>query len=460
MAKIVLGQLEDGRRLEFLEETLRELHNVIVGTTGQRKTVFLVSVLSQYVRFPNVSVVNIDLGGDQAAFWTLKEAADDAKKPFYFLSLGPHDSCSWDYLRNTPAFAEDLTAATMGTSQGMRLEYGEGYGRSFWSRLSGADINKAFDQLTAKGIVLPSFNDLCEELRLIAARSGRRQQVSEAYLAAEQLRRYAVLTERRERELWLGKAIEEGAVVYFYLPTAHHGAAARAIASLAAWCTTVEASYRVEKGLPERRIVLAIDEFPQIAAGRSAVSSTLTLARKWNIVMYLVLQDMEQARTADGDLKDILRSQCQQIIFTAESEEEQNYLRLRSQDVLRTLDSQSFRKLSATTSVREYWEPGLTRNEIMELNGVAMKAFGVFKLGDKHRDPIPFTILPAISKTDHTELKNKPLPPLVNVSPTATIGGNSVSQLPTDSADRRKRADALTALLQAIQQEETWKMGR
>jgi len=459
MPMMNIGKLDRTRFLQFSDEQLAEKHFAICGRIGQRKTLCLVSILQQYIKLPGHAVIWIDLGGDQAAHWILRNAAYDAGKPFYLFSLGAHDCASWDPLLNTPAFSEDLTVAANGLAQGLRLEMGEGYGRTFWSRLSGAELNQAFDNLRAAGIELPSFEQLTLELRRLAETSRSRQHVSEAYLAADQILRYQALRERRTQELYLGRAIEESAVVVFYLPTAHHGGAARAVGSLAGWCTSVDAAYRYEHGLDKRTIHLAIDEFPQIASGRSAMSSALTLARKWGIQMYLVYQDGGQLNTADGDLTSIIRSQCQQILFTLESEEEQNALRYESKDVLRTLNSTSLNPLAATKQVREFWEPGLTRNEILDVSGVAMKAFGVFKLGDKHRDPIPFTVIPPTSKQEHEKLKRKPLPTLPADKPVADTPTPAPPARTKQDTGQAKRVAGLVALVAKIQAEEAWTMG-
>src|SRR5690606_10054727 len=138
--------------------------------------------------------------------------------------------------------------ASTGIARGLNLLYGEGYGKSFWSRLNQAVLHQAMDNLRARGIVLPTFYYVTMELRRMNRQSRASQHVSEAYLAAEQLLRYAVLTEKRSQQISLSQAIEEGACVMFYLPTALHSAASTAIASLAAWCVFVEASMRFDEG--------------------------------------------------------------------------------------------------------------------------------------------------------------------------------------------------------------------
>lgn len=459
MSKINFGTLLDGMPLAFDVDQLAEKHFAIVGRIGQRKTLLLVSLLVQYIALLRHTVVYIDLGGDQAAYWIMREAAQAAGKPFYLVSLGAYDGCSWDPIRNTPPFLHQPQVAAAGISQGLRLEHGEGYGRTFWSRLSTSDINRALDSLTSAGAQLPSFEQLASELKRQGEKS-KRQQVSEAYLAAEQLLRYSTLTEQRSQQLYLGQAIEESAVVYAYLPTAHFGGAARAVASLLGWCTTVEAADRVERGKEPCIVHLAIDEFPQVAAARSATDAILAMARKWGIQMYLVFQDMEQLKTADGDLGPIITSQCQRVIFTAETEREQQQLRFESEDMLRGYGGKSHRGLRTTTSEREVLEPRLTRNEILQCNGIAMQAFGVFKLGDEHRDPIRFNIMPPTSRETHSRLKRKPLPPLPSQGSMKPKTNTQAHSPRVVNDDVRKHRKAAAELLARIEAEERWRMKR
>jgi hypothetical protein len=222
----------------------------------------------------------------------------------------------------------------------------------------------------------------------------------------------------------------------FYLPTALHSAAATAIASLAAWCVFVEASMRCDEGKTPRITHLAIDEFAQIASGRSSFSSLLAMARKWGLQNYLCYQNDQQLITSDGDLTPIIRGLCQRIVFTCDSEDEITELRYQSLDVRRPDIGETRHGLSITNSVREVLDPGLTRNEIIELSAQKQKAYAVLKLGDKHRDPIPFTVIPPTkSKAEHEELKRRPF----NDLPFPSGESEPVAVPPTPAVVNKKR---------------------
>jgi|GEM_PF-3759418 len=456
---IRFGQTETGV-LDIPIDVLREKHWAIRGPVGQRKTLFLLSALQQYISLPNNPVIFVDLGGDQVAYWLLKQAADKAGRPFYFFSLDEqHDSCSWDPIRGTPAYATDVTVAASGVASGLSLLHGEGYGRKFWGRLNQNTINEAFDALAMPAAQLPSFQQLVEELKRLARKARTSQNVSEAFLAADQLLRYSSLTQTKETVLNLGGAIEDSAVVVFHIPTALRGEASRAVASLLVWSVMVQAAHRSEQGLDPRYIQLAIDEYPTIAAAGGTVDSTLTLARKWNLHAWLIYQDDSQLITSDGDLRPIIRSQCQRVLFSCESADEVDELRQRSLDVLRSDTSRSLRGLSQSTSVREILEPRLTRNEIMQLSGIALKAYAVLRLSDQHRDPIPFTILPPTqSPAEHAKLKNKPLPKPAAADRQCTISQPARTPIPKPDMATQDRISQLAELGQQLRQEESWQL--
>ncbi|MAT67962.1 MAG: hypothetical protein CMJ58_00380 [Planctomycetaceae bacterium] len=453
--KIVLGETDRGPLALPLSMT-REKQWAVFGSVGQRKSLFLASLLLQFLRLPQDVVVMIDLGGDQAVFWLLREAAQAAGKPFYFLSLDEtHDSCSWDPIHGCPAYRDDPMLASAGVAQGLSLIHGEGP-RKYWSRQNQSTVDEAFDNLRLAGLKLPSFAELAGELKRMGKDSGSAQYVSEAYLAAEPLLRFSALTKRHAVQLDLARAFEEGAVVYGYLPTARRSEASRAVASLLAYSVMVQAAHRTNLGLEPRYGHLGVEEYAQICAPKTNLDASLTLARKWGLHHYFVLQDASQLKTQDGDLGPIIRSQCQRVIFSCESEDEIDELRNRSLDVPQPHLSTSLRGLGASTSLREELEPGLTRNEIMQRSGVALDAYAVLKLGDKHRDPIPFRVIPpTASPEEHAKLKNRPLPQKPRRSAPCSAGDVGADDAHGAAADFRA---ALLDLEARIAAESAWEL--
>ena len=454
--EIVLGKLESGKPLSILLEEMREKHWAIVGPTGQRKTLFTIWLFLQYVALQRDSCIFVDLGGDVAALWLLEQAARDAGKMFYFFSLSEqHDSCSWDPIHGTPAFAKDTGLATSGITQGLKLVHQDAT-KAYWSKLNKSVVNEAFDGLRIGSSELPCFVELTAELKRMGKGTG--QYISEAYLAADQLMRFSALTGTNRVVLNLAQAIEEGAVIVFHLPTILHGDEARAVASLLVWAVMCETADRTNSGKSLRNVHLAIDEYAQVAQAKSNFDAGLTMSRKFGLHFYLLFQDFEQLKTSSGDLGPVVRSQCQRVVFSATSREEIDELRNRSLDITRDDISASLRGMGRTTSVREVEEPGLSRNSIMKRSGVALDAYAVLNLGDQHRDPIPFTIIPPTkSVAEHNQLKKKPLPSKQQAAPFETI--TTSNGHPTDSAIKERRAKLLD-LATRITAESAWELGK
>lgn len=420
--------------LAFPLEQLLEKHFLIQGATGQRKTLYLVSLLLQFFAFGHAIVV-IDLGGDRPALHLLRAACEKSKalgKHFHFFSIdNRHKSLYFDPLVTGSGFKSFIIGANA-IASGLQLVHSDGYGRTFWSRFNLADLNEAFDRLREHRITNPTFADIVRELKRIAKERRRSDQVSESVLAAEQLCRieHFGVAPTPKQQLSIADVISTGGIAYFWLPVAQFKAEARAIATLAAWCVMLELAERAEQNLAPCVTHLAIDEYAQIAAGKNSVESQLTLSRKWGLQMWPVFQSFEQMSTPDGNLWPVLRDNCQaRFHFNLESEEDQRQLMYASEDELKTISTPSTPDIVPTSTVRQFLAPKLERNKILEISGKAMWTFGVFKLGDQHRDPIPFEIIPPTKSVEHhAELKLTEIPRKPNPTSDTTAATNDTSE--------------------------------
>jgi len=447
MRSITFGKLFDGSPLDLPLDLLLERHFMVQGSTGQRKTLFVISLLLQFLAMGH-AVFFIDLGGDRAAYALFASACRELGKTLRLFSLNPrHDSMYFDPLVTDSGFIDQVIAANV-IASGLNLLYSDGYGRGFWGRFNLADLNEAFDHLHAKGIQRPNFAQLISELRSIARSRRRQSAVSEAVLAADMLARIAHfgMAADPHQQLNIANIIESGGVGYFYVPAALYGASARAVATLSAWSVMVEAAQHFESSQPPRVVHVALDEYAQVAAGRSTLEAQLTLCRKWGVQMHLLFQSAEQMRTPDGDLGPILRDNCQRFYFTVASEQEQRELMACSLDEIKTKRSITSASLArSSVQSREELLPTLERNEILKVSGEAMKAFAVFNLGDQHRDPIPFAIIPPTkSIAEHTALKLTRLP---EIDPHIA---SSVKQNTLLGSDRQQRHAALQAIMDKL----------
>ena len=455
---IVFGHLESGEQLSFPLDMLRERHFMVTGRTGQRKTLFTLSQLKQF-HAAGDGVIFIDLGGDKAAYQILKRALRPGKRLWLCSIDKRHDSFYFDPLITGSGFSDQLIASNA-VGSGLNLIYSEGYGRSFWGRYNVADINDALDRLASRGIISATFKQLTEELKQIAKARGAQKQTSEAVLAADQLHRVHYFGEAPtpDKQLNLRQAIRNGDIVYFWCPTALYGWAARAIATLASWCVMVEmAQLDDDRNDGEHSAPpvthLTIDEYAQVASGKSSLESQLVLSRKWGLQMTMVFQDYEQMRTPDGDLFPTLRSNCQRFIFDAISEDAQKDLMNASTDEIKYLPGRSISGTSTSNQERAYIAPALERSKVQAISGKAMWVFGIFNLGDKHRDPIPFEIIPPTnSVAEHNELKHLQMPLASSTAP--------VSKDASLTPELIKRHEALNAVIAAKRKTEWCEVGR
>ena len=419
--EIIFGKGEDGRPVSFSTGMLSEVHFSVSGATGQRKTLFVLSMLLQFFKAGH-GIVFVDLGGDIPAYWLLRRAAEARHKRLWFFSV---DS-SLDSLYFDPILSlRNPIVAGGAVGSGLNLTHAPGYGRTFWGRVNAAEINTAFDHLAARGITVPSFAEFCAELERIAKANGKAREISEAKLAAEQLNRlhYFGVARDSSKQLVLREAIRNGDIVVFHCPSALYGDVSRAVATLSSWCAMVEQENVLKENpdAPPPITHLVVDEYAQVASGRSSLESQLTLVRKWGLQMWLVFQNREQLRTPDGDLYPTIRSNCQNFVFSAETEEERRDLMNASLDEWKLeKPSRSIHRTSVSESERWYLAPRLERNTVIETCAKAMMLFGIFKLGDKHRDPIPFQIIPPTkSVAEHNLLKALQYPARSDASPAA-----------------------------------------
>jgi hypothetical protein len=246
-----------------------------------------------------------------------------------------------------------------------------------------------------------------------------RTDAAEALYALDQIARFehVGVAPSPDLQLDIGKIIEEGNVLYVHVPTVIYGGAARSIATFTSHSINVEAAQRFENPDLEPRVIHeACDEYGEVAAGRTALASSLCLAAKWGVMKYMAFQSRQQANTPDGDLHPVICDNCLRFVFDAWREEDQRELMYYSQDELKQIVTPSHHASYVPSSnVQQYWAPRLERNKILEISAKPMWLFGLFRPG-YHVDPTPFEIIPPTTRDEHAILKRQPLPPKSKVS--------------------------------------------
>jgi hypothetical protein len=191
--------------------------------------------------------------------------------------------------------------------EALSLNHGEGYGRSFFTRVSRRELTQIFRDETR-----PEPKSIKELYQRIEQKKGKSKNSEELLAALEGLIDYPQLftTEEQEREnpesiIDFERALERNQVVYFWLPALTQTISVQEIGKLALFCLFIAAIERTEKR-QKKQCYLIIDEFQRIV-GRN-LAGLLEQARSFGIAAILANQNLSQLKTPDLDLEDLVIS--------------------------------------------------------------------------------------------------------------------------------------------------------
>jgi hypothetical protein len=430
------------------------------GQIGSGKSILQYSIARQIIeQDPTACVTFVDLGGDKFVFSGLREAASPTRT-FKFLSMAPEDA--WNPLDMFLQFA-DITHATIPLVTGFlqtcwELDYGLGFGQSFFSRANAAQLRAILSDFVANGIVHPTL----EQFALALAASAGNQKLrdtTEASFIAHSLMNYGQLlpTDIPELAINVQESLECGDLVYGFLP-AMTDPGATIIASILAWSFIYAAMTRYMKGLPLKRLYLFVDEFPMLSGSRQ-FGLLFAMARKFGITVFAATQTSQQLRGNDQDLFPVLWDNCAvKIWLTPTDELDVRNLRTLSKDVVQELGTSttSVKKFQASSSFSEVYEPMLLRNEILDCAFTGMEGFLILNDFVRHHEPIRFRFTPDWSLQDYQRLSTTPIPTRPTPSVPPADGFVVRGQLPRDQ-DYDSRQAQLDVLLAKKRANEDWK---
>ena len=137
---LYLGTSIEGDYPVLLHEELLFQHAHILGDTGSRKTsIGIAPLLTQLIARENSSVVILDLKGDMSLFEAAREEARHAGLPFkWFTNITGFSSFVFNPFRQSHVPFLTTNQLTQGMLQALALEYGEDYGRGYYSSLNEA----------------------------------------------------------------------------------------------------------------------------------------------------------------------------------------------------------------------------------------------------------------------------------------------------------------------------------
>lgn len=451
-------EVKTGRPVEVPLSVLAN-HLWLQGKSGSGKTLAEKRIVSQIMVFdPRACIVVIDPGADQFMMNGLFEDAIPGRTS-KFLSTGPDDA--WNpidiFKQFAPITCETIPLVTGFLATTWELDYGLGFGESFFSRANAAHLRTLLTELVTSGITHPTIEEFA--LALSAKAKGQKlRDTSEAEFVAHSLMNYGQLlpTDIPGIEIDVMESLERGDLIYGFLG-AMTDPGAKILASILAWSFIYAAMQRYLKGRPPQRLYLVIDEFP-LLAGSKQFGELFALCRKFGITIFAASQSSQQLRTKDQDLFPILwDNTATKIWFTPTDELDVRYLRSLSKDAVQTrgTSSTSIRSFQASSSYDEVYEPLLSRNEILDCAYTKMEGFLILNDGKSHHEPIRFRFEPDWSLDDYRRLSQTPLPkrrtPLV--PPTSINEGGG----PRKDSEYESRQAMLDALLQKKRQNENWK---
>lgn len=381
----------------------------IQGTTGSLKTVITVYICCQLMKAdPTAAFLFIDLGGDQFAFNALKQQAEAFFKEFRFLSLNPADD--WDSLDPMEPIAglDDIPLAVSHISTFLGADYGEGWGRSFYLRMSLVMIADALQRLRAEGITAPTLQDF---VRSSPKRGKRSSDYSEAQLAAELLLTYPQLQPSAwdHKQIHCNLALERGQVVYGFLPVLMNPGA-RMIAAAMVSSMVLAAMHRAQLGLTPVHVYIVVEEFHSVAAAK-LWNDLAVMARKFHVSLICISQSSAQLKTKDRDLFPIMFDNTALKVWLTPLGEDIEALQSLSRDVLKNRGAtKGFRSGTSSLSLHEVYEPALEANEIRDAAFTGLEGFLMINDFQGFKEPVRFRFEPEFSVAEHARLSQLPLP--------------------------------------------------
>lgn len=346
-------------------DILRE-HAYIVGDTGSGKTALGVTpLLVQLIRRHDAGIVILDLKGDPALFHAAREEARDAGLTFKFFTneLGRPTYTFNPFLQ---AGFETLTFNQVceGLLEALNLNHGEGYGRSYYSRVARSWLHRTLSNHSH----VRSFTEL-HEIAMHADnfrdRKKERQDVFELLSVLETLASIDQLniTARRrkkgndypagvrENAIYMPDVVLKNEVIYFWLPAIVETASVREISKLALYALIQAARQHTLTAGEPKQCYLFIDEFQRIASNNFRI--VLEQARSFGVGVVLSNQTVADLKTEEMDLRPAVQTNTRfKQCFSAVDADQQEALMVASGEKLDTLMaiSQEWNPKTTTTS--------------------------------------------------------------------------------------------------------------
>lgn len=381
----------------LLDRAVLSEHAYIVGDTGSGKTALGVSpILLQLIRQRDSGIVIIDLKGDPALFHAAREEANKAGLAFKFFT-NERGKATYTFNPFLQAAFETLSLNQICENllEALNLNHGEGYGRSYFSRVARSWLTRTLNN--HKHVrSFTELNEIAEHADNFRDRKKERQDVFELLSVLETLASIDQLniTPRkrkpsrgktptdypdsvRENAIHMPRVVAENQVVYFWLPAIIESATVREIAKLALYALVQAARQQTLAAGKPKQSYLFIDEFQRIASDNFKI--ILEQARSFGVGVILANQNIADLKTTEVDLRPTVQTntrfkQCfssvdvmqQELLMTA-SGEAIDYRYSYSTNLLTERKGGRFPRhdVRETHTFSEYSRPRLQRNDII-----------------------------------------------------------------------------------------------
>lgn len=306
-------------------------HCHLLGDSGSGKTALgMAPLLAQLAT--NDAVVIIDLKGDMALFQTAYAAAGERFK-FFTNEIGKA-TYAFNPISQFSSKHISLNQVCEIFLSALGLDHGEGYGRSYYSRVARSVLSQTISEYPD----LASFDELRDKVKKIASSVQDTSDAFELIAVVESLASCSQLNYVGEdavakNAINMPEVIKNREVVYFWLPAAIESSTVKEIAKLALY-TLFSSAYQHQRDYQETpRLWVFIDEFQHVASLNFKL--ILQQARSMGMGLILANQTDSDLWTADVDLKGTVQSNTRfKQIFSIGNQKEREELSKASGETL------------------------------------------------------------------------------------------------------------------------------
>ena len=439
----LLGNVQEeshaGEPFVVSRDLMKEGHLHVRGRTRSGKSALAITPLLQQLIRPYTvadhdgkivqgfrdAVFVIDLGGDLALFNFAKKMADDPSndRKFRFLSLESKEA--WDYFDPFQAAGHEddrIIRIAILLQKAFSLDHGLAYAASYFSSRNLSSLLDVARKLTSQhkdargNLTLRDVSRHLEEANVKDAEEIRMIfQFLTEYEQLEPFGPYDDADPERNDLINLERSLEDGEVVYFFLPTLSESMTGRQIAGLALYTLISAAQRRVRKpkyqgGKPLPHAWVFVDEFQQLAG--SSYADVLAQASKFGLSLIMANQTTTQLDVRDLNLADIVRDNtfCK-IYFTVTGEQDIKALKSFSKEDRDTLTNLTAAGFDSRASEQEYLTTVLRTDEILDTSSTNQHAYVLLDDGTGQREPVRVWMDYAMSYKDFRDFKTTPPEP-------------------------------------------------